>query len=243
MLIEEHDLYALYREAPSLAFRILAFIKQRGIELTIAIVGLVIGLATVLVSHTIGSHQEILQASRMTDSYFNGIADLFSKSMDENQQLNLLIIARTDAIISDLNQLNKPDKLASIVTFVSNLKPSLFYKDADLNHRRDKYIDLSGINLQGSNLHNIDLTSARLLGSNLSQANLAYTKLENAMLKKTNLSSAKLNYANLKNANLQYANLHNASIYSANFEGANLEGAIWINGIRCKKGSIGDCIY
>lgn len=243
MLAQEHDLYLLYKAKPSLAYRLQRFVKERGIEMTIAVVGLVIGAATVLVSHKIGMHQEILQASRMTDSYFNGIAELFSKSVDESQRVNLLIIARTDAIISDLNQLNKPDKLASIITFISNLNPGLFYKVFEGEFMRDKYIELSRINLQGSNLRNINLDQARLQYSNLSGSDLAHTSLQSAMLRKANLSKAKLNYANFKNANLQNANLHNASIYATTFEGANLEGTIWVNGIRCKSGSIGQCIY
>lgn len=243
MLTQEHDLYTLYKTAPSLGFRLRRFVKERGIEMTIAVVGLVIGAATVLVSHKIGTHQEILQASRMTDSYFNGIAELFSKSMDESQRVNLLVIARTDAIISDLNQLNKPDKLASVITFISNLKPGLFYKELEGEFTRDKYIELSRINLHGSNLRNINLNQARLQYSNLSQADLAHTSLESAMLRRTNLKQANLNYTNFKNANLQNANLYNASIYAASFEGANLEGAIWINGIKCKAGSVGQCIY
>lgn len=243
MLIQEHDLYALYKASPSLSFRIKQIVKERGIELTVAIVGLIIGLATVLVSHKIGAHQEILQASRMTDSYFNGIAELFSKSMDESHRMDLLIIARTDAIISDLDQLNKPDKLASIITFISNLKPGLFYKETESEFNRDKYIDLSSIKLQNSNLRNINLENARLGNSNLSGCDLSHSSLQSAMLRKTDLSKAKLNYVNFKNANLQNANLHNASIYAATFEGANLEGALWINGIRCKPGSIGQCIY
>lgn len=238
----QHDLYALYKKAPGLSFRIIQIAKQRGIELTIAVVGLVIGLATVLVSHKIGSHQEILQASRMTDSYFNGISDLFSKSMDESQRIDLLIIARTDAIISDLNQLNKPDKIASIITFISNLKPALFH-EVNGNFSRDKYIALDGINLQHADLHSLILDHAKLQYSNLSGANLSHSSLQSAILKKANLSNTTLNYTNFKNANLQNANLHNASIYAASFEGANLEGAIWINGIRCKIGSVGQCLY
>lgn len=242
-MLQEHDLYPLYKAPLSVIHQLKHFVKVRGIELTIAIVGLIIGFATVMVSHNIGMHQEILQASRMTDSYFNGIAELFSKSMDESQKVNLLIIARTDAIIDDLNVLNKPDKLASIITFISNLKPALFHKEFEGELSRDKYISLKEINLQGSHLHDIRLDNAHLSYSNLKDTDLTHSSLQGAVLKKTNLSYANLNYANFKQANLENANLYKASIYATSFEGANLEGATWINGMHCQKGSIGHCIY
>lgn len=237
------DLYFLYKAKPSLGRKLIQFIKTRGIELTIGIVGLFIGVATVAVSYKVGLHQEILQASRMTDSYFNGIVELYAKSMEENQRINLLMIARTEAIIDDLNRLHKPEKIASIITFVSNLKPNLFYKEQEGGVLREKYIYLGHIDLSGTTLRNINLEKARLSSSNLrdadlTHANLQYAVLKNAHLEYANLSEANLNYADLTNANLKHA-----LIPGATFENANLEGAIWINGIRCKQGSIGHCVY
>lgn len=241
--MSKHDMYVYYKSEVSLAYKLKIFIKERGVELTIAIVGLLVGMATVLVSHQVGLNQEILQASRATDSYFNGITDLFAKSIDENQRINLIIIARTDAIIEDLNQLKKPDKLASIITFISNTNPKLFYKDHSHEIPREKYINLSRIKLMGSILHSINLENARLSYSNLRGCSLAHTNLSHAILKKTNLENADLDYANFNHANLKGANLKNATIYQTTFEEAELEGAIWVNGIKCKKGSIGKCVY
>ncbi|MBS0290511.1 MAG: pentapeptide repeat-containing protein [Proteobacteria bacterium] len=238
-----NDFYNLYKSEPSFLYKLKRFAKQRGIELTIAIVGLFVGIATVVVSYKVGNHQEILQASRMTDSYFNGIVDLFAKSPDENQRINLLMIARTDAIIEDLHRLNKPDKLASVIIFISTLNPRLFYEVKDAEFPREKYIYLGEINLSGAHLTKLDLQWAALPYTNLKDANLTYTNLQGAILRKTNLENALLDYANFTNANLQGANLKKASISKAVFENANLEGAIWINGIRCKKGSIGQCLH
>ncbi|MFI4938564.1 MAG: pentapeptide repeat-containing protein [Candidatus Berkiellales bacterium] len=243
MRVPQHDLYTHYKSEISLARKLKRFVKQRGVELTIAIVGSIIGIATVLVSHNVGYHQEILQASRTTDSYFNGITDLFAKSVDENQRINLIIIARTEAIIEDLNQLKKPDKIASIITFISSINPKLFYKDVVTETPREKYISLSEIKLTGSTLHNIILENANLSYTDLRKCNLTHTNLQFANLKKANLGDANLEYANINHANLQGANLKNAKIYQATFINTNLENAIWINGIRCKKGSIGHCVY
>ncbi|MGE3317737.1 MAG: pentapeptide repeat-containing protein [Candidatus Berkiella sp.] len=242
-MTSEADLYQLFTEKLSFQLRLKQFIKERGIELTIALVGIFIGLATVLVSNKVGVHQEILQASRMTDSYFNGVAELFARGMDENQRINLIIIARTEAIIEDLNQINKPDKLASIITFVSHLKPKLFYRDDDSEVKREKFIFLGDINLESAYLRNIILEKADLQNSNLRDSDLEQSNLKNANLKKTNLEKANLRYVNFTNANLKGANLNRASIEGAIFTNANLENAIWINGFRCRSGSIGQCIY
>lgn len=237
------DLYQLFTEKLSFKLRLKQFAKERGIELTIALVGIFIGLATVLVSNKVGVHQEILQASRMTDSYFNGVADLFARGMDENQRINLIIIARTEAIIEDLNQINKPDKLASIITFVSHLKPKLFYRDDESEVKRDKFIYLGDINLEHAYLRNIVLEKADLQNSYLRSADLELSNLKSANLKRTNLEKANLRNVNFTNANLKGANLNRALIDGAIFTHANLENAIWINGFRCRSGSIGQCNY
>jgi len=237
------DLYQLFTEKLSLKLRLKQFAKERGIELTIAIVGIFIGLATVLVSNKVGVHQEILQASRMTDSYFNGVADLFARGMDENQRINLIIIARTEAIIEDLNQINKPDKLASIITFVSHLKPKLFHRDDESDVKRDKFIYLGDINLEGAYLRNIILEKADLQNSYLRNSDLERSNLKGANLRRVNLEKANLNNVDFTNANLRGAILNRASIVGTVFTNANLENAIWVNGFRCKTGSIGQCNY
>lgn len=243
MPLPNQDLFDLYKAEPSLFHKLKAFAKQRGIELTIAIVGLFIGIATVLVTYKVGIHQEILQASRMTDSYFNGIVELFAKSPDENQRINMLMIARTEAIIEDLEKLHKPDKLANVITFISNLNPKLFSKDDNAEAAREKYIYLGEIDLSGTSLHNINLQGAWLSYTNLSKADLSYTNLQQAILRKANLSHARLDYANFNDADLKGANLNKANIYKTSFVNTNLENAIWVNGIRCKKDSIGECKY
>jgi hypothetical protein len=87
-------------------------------------------------------------------------------------------------------------------------------------------LDLSHVNLWGSNLE-----FANFAGANLSNANL-----EDAILKSANLKRANLQFANLSNANLMYADLSEAdlrdsllpfaNICSANLEGANISGSL-----------------
>lgn len=240
---QKMDLYALHKAEPRLSYRLKQFAKKRGIELTIAIVGLFVGMATVIVSYKIGAHQEILQASRMADTYFNGITDLFAHSVNENERIDLIIIARTEAIIDDLNKLKKPEKLSSIITFLSHVNPRLFRPDPGPQRTRDKFIDLSNSYLLECDLHGLNLADVRLNNSNMYKCYLKRSSFENASLEKVNLRQANLQETSFKNANLQGADLYKAVIYHTDFENANLENAIWINGIRCKTGSIGHCVF
>lgn len=239
----KEDIYSYFNTRQTAHERFLKFTRRHGIELTIGVVGLLVGIATVLVGYKIGVRQEVLQATKITDSYFNGIGDLLSRFTGENQKINLLVIARTEAIISDLNRLQKPNKIASIITYVSSLKPELFYKDLVSPIERRKYLYLGEINLKGVHFWNINLQSARLPETNLEDSNLTRTDFSRAYLKGTNFKNAILHRTNFQDADLQESNLRNARIDpDTNFEGANLENAIWLNGLPCKPGSIGKCL-
>jgi|ADurb_Met_03_Slu_FD_contig_21_1148789_length_557_multi_12_in_0_out_0_1 uncharacterized protein YjbI with pentapeptide repeats len=75
--------------------------------------------------------------------------------------------------------------------------------------------------LSGANFSNVDMTGARLIGANLSGANLS-----DAIFSDTNLTDANLTGANIK---------------GTNFSGAKLSNATWIDGRKCKPGSMGKC--
>jgi hypothetical protein len=235
------DLYSLYKSRPERKHRVRRFLKDRGIELTIACAGFFIGISTVYVTNRVGTHQEILQASRMTDSYFNGISELFARSMEENPHMDLVMIARTEAIIEDLDQLNKPDKLASIIIFISHLKPNLWHPQPIGATMREKYVDLSSLNLSGTALKNINLQQATMARTLMNDCDLQRTNFQGADLRRAQLKDSDIRHTIFKNANLQGANFNGAVIYQTDFSDANLENAIWVNGIRCKRGSIGYC--
>jgi len=80
----------------------------------------------------------------------------------------------------------------------------------------------------------------------------AFNKNHLAQLKKTNqcpkcdlsranLKGAKLFGAKLSRANLSRANLHKANLSGAKLIKAKLNGAIWTDGRKCAKNSIGQC--
>ena len=95
--------------------------------------------------------------------------------------------------------------------------------------------------LTNANLNSANLSSAMLTGANLSSANLHGANLSNADLIGANLSSADLYSANLSNANFKRANLSGANINGANLCGAIFDHATWIDGDKCREGSIGMC--
>jgi len=66
-----------------------------------------------------------------------------------------------------------------------------------------RYVNLQGIDLSGANLQNTDLNMAKLQGVDLSGANLVETRLNRANLRFALLAGANLRGALLNNANLQ----------------------------------------
>ncbi len=63
---------------------------------------------------------------------------------------------------------------------------------------------------------------------------------------RANFNGMNLTGANLRGANLAYAQFRKATLYQANLEEADLrgtdfQGALWIDGTLCQKGSIGKC--
>lgn len=90
--------------------------------------------------------------------------------------------------------------------------------------------DLSGIDLQNSNLEFFNFSGVNLSGSKLNGSNLEYTtfgraNLEGADLSGANLRGSYLGYAVLTNANLIYTNLRSANLCCANLNYANLRCA------------------
>lgn len=65
--------------------------------------------------------------------------------------------------------------------------------------------------------------------------------LYKANLDNLNLTNANLQGANLKRAKFRGATLYGANLTGANTMGTNFEGAMWIDGTICQKGSIGYC--
>ena len=90
--------------------------------------------------------------------------------------------------------------------------------------------------LSGAKLNNLDLSYADLSSANLSGADLSNTVLFGANLGKANLSGA-----NLTSVNLFEANLSGANVANANLTKIYLDQATWIDGKRCKVGSVGSC--
>ena len=103
--------------------------------------------------------------------------------------------------------------------------------------------NLHSVIIRNANLFASDFSKSRMDYSNLSGGNLSYAVFENANLKGANLNNADLRHANFSSANLTYVDFTDADITNVNFDKADLSHAIWVNGKRCKKGSIGSCLH
>ena len=91
--------------------------------------------------------------------------------------------------------------------------------------------NFAGKNLSSLRLVAFDLTKCNMKGADLSNANL-----ERADVEETNLELADLSGANLKMTDLRISGIKGAKLDRATFD-----GAIWLDGTVCAKGSIGLC--
>ena len=103
-------------------------------------------------------------------------------------------------------------------------------------------VDLSSAVLTAARLNTANLSLSRLAYANLVRADLSYANLEGAKLLAANLQSANLSYAELKFADLRRADLRGAKLEAVNLTGAQLGEAIWVDGRKCKEGSVGVCV-
>ncbi|MCC6203037.1 MAG: pentapeptide repeat-containing protein [Gammaproteobacteria bacterium] len=97
-----------------------------------------------------------------------------------------------------------------------------------------------------------ELAAAELAGADLQRASFAYAKLidadfSHATLIGARLAGADLRRARLQSASLQEADLSHADLRDADLSGAELRdtvlsGAIWPDGTRCAKPSVGACL-
>ncbi len=102
--------------------------------------------------------------------------------------------------------------------------------------------DLSDANLTGINLAYADLSKANLSRANLAGVQLGQAKLIGANLAGADLTGARLFMANLTGANLSGARLLEAKFYKTLLDGADLSDAVWVDGKKCKPGSVGKCV-
>ena len=125
------------------------------------------------------------------------------------------------------------------------------FRDASLINTR-----LGGCNLETARFDGANARDAGFSGANAKNASFRNATLEKASLYKTDAQGANFDGVQAKGAEFKEANLIGASfegadlrgadfkdakIDGANFKNAKLGRATWIDGKRCKKGSVGEC--
>lgn len=218
-------------------------------------------------SEALFERQERLAIAQMIDSYFQGVGEVMINSMDTDNRKRI-IVART---MSLLQRLNKPSDKSLVVRFVSELQPGITSRPERALERSSKpFVDLSNIDLRGTdlsfaNLYRADLSGAQMQGVNLTWANLTQARLEGTILDAANLNGAQLGDATMTRASLRQARLGGADFSNARLNHSNLQGAdlsdfsfdgitttitltgtdfshaVWVDGTRCRDKSIGRC--
>jgi len=101
--------------------------------------------------------------------------------------------------------------------------------------------DLRGASLSGAQLENASFNDARLDQADLSDTRLINCDFNNATLSGARLSHAQIVNADFMEADLSRADLSEANLINAELMDARLEGATWMDGRRCRQGSMGAC--
>ena len=119
------------------------------------------------------------------------------------------------------------------------------------SHCRKSGIQVLEQDMNGALLNSTQLNGARLTGSNLAGADLSYADLSNAslafvdfrraVLTGANLRTSDLSQADLRNTDLSYADLSKATLTGTQLTGARLDYTVWIDGVTCLPGSVGEC--
>ena len=112
-------------------------------------------------------------------------------------------------------------------------------------------VDLRHSDLRGANAASAQFDSGDLAGADLSDVDLSYADLKQAnfelvdlmrsRLVGADLRGANLRHANLRAADLSFADLRGTTLDGADLSGAQLSNAIWLDGTRCKRTSVGQC--
>ena len=130
------------------------------------------------------------------------------------------------------------------VFFISLIILTLTYKAfAKCEDHAKPGVDWAGCNKVGSYLKYKDLRDANLQGANLRQANFEGANLSGANLNEAILLGANLEGANLEGATITSAFLTKALVAGIRLKGASLDNTYWVNGKKCKPGSIGECKF
>lgn len=113
-------------------------------------------------------------------------------------------------------------------------------------------IELEAAELDGARLNNGTFRRAMLSGAkfndsdmqyvDLTESDLSYAELKRASMKGATLRHTDLSYADLSEADLSFADLTGANLGGARLHQVRLDNAIWINGVICQPGSLGNCL-
>lgn len=139
-----------------------------------------------------------------------------------------------------------PENVVSVADCTTIPEP-----EVNWTHCQKVGLRLNNVDMHNALLNSTALTGAILSNINFSNSNFSYAELSISRLKNIDFSNASLVGAVLRNSDLfevdfsnsdlQYINLTGAILRNIKFTKANLSNAIWVDGRKCAKNSIGEC--
>ncbi len=167
-----------------------------------------------------------------------------SKMINSYWQIFLVILAIS--IIALFSFKFTPDNVVSVANCGAKPKPKINW-----THCQKAGVRLNKVDMTDAMFSSAILTGAVILNANFSDSNFSYVEMSLSKLNNVNYSDAvligtiiqnsDLSGVNFSNADLQYINLTGSRLRNINFSGANLSNAIWVDGRKCAKNSIGSC--
>ncbi len=160
--------------------------------------------------------------------------------------IQIIIVLLLVSIVAYMSFQYMPDNVVSVSNCSADPEPAVNW-----THCQKIGLKLKNIDMSGAELSSVSFTGAFFSNVKFSNANLAYTELSltnlneidftNANLIGAVLRKSNLSYIDFSHSDLQYIDLTGSIIVKTNFSNANLSNAIWVDGRKCAKNSIGSC--
>ena len=205
--------------------------------LLIPLILLLIGLS---IQIKISNRQENLVVTQMIDNYFLGVANQLNRSIEDSSSV---VIARTRAILYQLQQLNRKNEIINILRFISEVHPEILKGDVfEQDPQSERYfVDFSNVRLSEVSLGIIQISDLRIWFSNFDDSSFYNFACERCGFTGSSFKNAEFYDVNFEGSDFSGANFTGSNIKDAHIEGADFEGAIWSDGRKCGKYSIGKC--
>ncbi len=196
--------------------------------------------------NTVQPDEERRNAKSKEPNRYDILGNATEKSKLSNSYWQILLVIVIVGTIAFFSFQFMPDNVVSVANCGANPQPK-----TNWTHCQKVGVRLNKVDMTSALLNSAVLTGAVISNVNFSNANFSYTEMSLSKLNNVNYSNATLigtiiqnsdlSNVSFVNGDLQYINLTGSRLHNINFSGANLSNAIWVDGRKCAKNSIGKC--